>query len=90
MNRRARAPARLADASGARMKEGPPPRSWEGGRRTALQSALTSLGIGLTVGRPALQLRQSRFESGLPKNPNKRGQGLPAPRPLISTLGLVP
>lgn len=33
-----------------------------------------SLGIGLTVGRPDLHPRQSRFESGLPKNPNKRGR----------------
>jgi hypothetical protein len=26
---------------------------------------------------------QSRFESGSPINPNKRGRGVPAPRPLI-------
>ena len=30
---------------------------------------LYKLGIGLTVGRPALQVTTSRFESGLPKKP---------------------
>jgi hypothetical protein len=35
----------------------------------------TNLGTGLTVRRPELRSRQSRFESGLPKNPNKRDKG---------------
>ena len=52
----------------------------------------TSLGIGLTVGRPELRSRQSRFESGLPKNPNKRGRRRrqAAPTPAISTPGIAP
>ena len=86
MSRRVRAPARQADAGGARIKEGPLPSPQKLGE-AALQLALTSLGIGLTVGRPALQSRQSRFESGLPKNPNKRGQiRRQADRPLQSSL----
>ena len=45
MIRRARAPERLADAIGARMKEGPPPSSPRKERRTALQSALQAWGL---------------------------------------------
>jgi hypothetical protein len=33
---------------------------------------------------------QSRFESGSPINPNKRGRGVPAPRPLIKNPGIWP
>ena len=74
MTRRVRAPTRLADAEGATIKEGPLPSPAKVGE-AALQSALR-MGIGLTVGRPELRSRQSRFESGLPKNPNKRGRTL--------------
>ena len=50
MTRRVGVPARLADASGARMKEGPLPRSRQGkGNGPAIGA---KLGIGLTVGRP--------------------------------------
>jgi len=86
---RVRAPARPADADRARMKEGPPPSPPRKEWRTALQSALTH-GDWSNGRTPALQVRQSRSESGLPKNPNKRGRGVPAPRPLISTQGFGP
>jgi hypothetical protein len=67
MTRRVRAPARLADASGRGQRKGR--FSARKVSEATPQSAL-SLGIGLTAGRPELRSRQSRFESGLPKNPN--------------------
>jgi hypothetical protein len=44
------------------------------------------MGIGLKVGRPELRSRQSRFESGLPKNPNKRGEGRRQAAPPLQSL----
>ncbi len=48
-------------------------------------------GGGWSNGRTArFTARQSRFESGSPINPNKRGRGVPAPRPLIKNPGIWP
>src|SRR5215831_832889 len=73
MAKRVRAPRRPADGVGARItKRADAPTLERKGNGPGIGS--TNLGDGLTVGRPALQSRQSRFESGSPNYPDKRGR----------------